>query len=292
VALLERNSSFYERPMISPPCPLCRSSRVEPSFKRDDIPYFTCAICSFRFSRPAHNANFENTLDEYEDAYLQYLRPDPVDTANFTALYAWMELFRPLAGATILDVGCGSGKLVRFLRSRGLNACGLEASRVLYDHFLAREAGFYQNLVEDFGVDPPRCFDVVMAFDVLEHVAEPVSFIRQLARLLPTAGHLFVSTPDVRSVAARLFGRHWHYYDRYHLSYFSRRTLEQAAANEGFQLLGFSHLGRKKSAGYLVRYLFDFIIGRRAPSLVTALDSVCVPMNLFDNMYLAFKRHA
>jgi SAM-dependent methyltransferase len=263
---------------------------VKPDFERDGIPYFTCATCSFRFSRPARNANLENALDEYEDAYLQYLRPDPADDVNFEALRSWIERARPLADAAVLDVGCGSGKLVRHMCAHGARAVGLEPSAALHGHFLAGEPGFYLGTVGEFGRMPPQRFDVVTAFDVLEHVADPAEFLRELARLVAPGGHLFVSTPDVGSLAARVFGRRWHYYDRYHLGYFSRRTLEGAAGEAGFEPIAFTHLGRRKSAGYLLRYFFDFVLNRRPPAFVAALNRLYVPINLFDNMYLAFRR--
>lgn len=275
---------------MAPDCPLCRASNAAPSFRRAGIPYFSCATCRFRFSLPERNANLENGLADFEDAYLQYLRPDPSDVANFEALRDWMERFRPLAGTRLLDVGCGGGKLVRFLRERNVEAYGLEPSRALYDHFLAREPGFFAGFAGDFAPGWSRPFDVVTAFDVVEHVADPIRFLRDLARLVEVGGHVFVSAPDVGSVLARITRSRWHYYDRYHLSYFSRRTLERAAAATGFEVLGFDHLGRRKPVGYLVRYLCDFVLGRRPPRWVSALDRVSLRVNLFDTIYAAFRR--
>src|SRR4029450_10271708 len=127
--------------------------------------YWKCPDCSFRFATPDRNPNLANTLDEYEDAYLQYLAPDPADAANFDALYRWMRGIKPLEGSRLLDVGAGSGKLVRYLRRRGVDACGTEPSRGLFDRFLAGDGAFTCASLDDGGV-PAGSFDVVTAFDV------------------------------------------------------------------------------------------------------------------------------
>jgi hypothetical protein len=88
-------------------------------------------------SSPDVNPNLANTIDDFEDAYLRYLEADPSDAANFASLVAWMERRGPLRGARLLDVGAGSGKLVRRFLAHGTIAEGLEPSRSLFDRFLA-----------------------------------------------------------------------------------------------------------------------------------------------------------
>jgi len=116
-------------------CPLCGSHRAAPLFTKRQTAYWACAACTFRFATPDVNPNLTQTLDGYEDAYLQYLAPDASDSVNFEALYRWMAGLATLEGTRLLDVGAGSGKLVRFLRGRGIDARGIEPSRALFDRF-------------------------------------------------------------------------------------------------------------------------------------------------------------
>ena len=67
--------------------------------------------------------------------------------------------------------------------------------------------------------------------------------------LLRKGGLLLISTPDVGSVFARLSGKRWHYYNEYHLSYFSRITIRRLAAEAGLREVGFTRLPRLKSLG-------------------------------------------
>jgi 2-polyprenyl-3-methyl-5-hydroxy-6-metoxy-1,4-benzoquinol methylase len=271
-------------------CRLCRSTLTARLFVKQQVDYWRCAECRFRFATPDPDPNLANAIDDYEDAYLQYLAPDRGDDANFRALYRWMARVAALEGKTLLDVGAGSGKLVRFLRGRGIDATGVEPSRALFDRFLAGDDSFTCTTLDGLRRSNARVFDVVTAFDVIEHVGDPVAFLREVAAALKPGGVLFASTPDVESLPARLFGRRWHFYYPYHVSYFGRRTLERAAAAQGLRLVGAEHRGRLRSLGYVIRYAAEFVGGGEAPAWARWFDGWYVPINLFDTVYAGFRR--
>lgn len=271
-------------------CPLCGADRARPLFRKQQTDYWACAACTFRFATPDVNPNLTQTLDGYEDAYLQYLAADASDAANFAALSGWMERFAPLAGKRLLDVGAGSGKLVRYLREHGVDAHGIEPSRALFDRFLSDDAAFTCATLDELHASNPSTFDIVTAFDVIEHVADPCGFLRGVSACLEPGGVFFASTPDVESLTARTFGRRWHFYYPYHLSYLGPRTMARAAAPYGLRVIEVSHRGRLRSAAYMVRYAAEFICGIRAPGWARWFEHRYVPVNLFDTTYVAFRR--
>jgi 2-polyprenyl-3-methyl-5-hydroxy-6-metoxy-1,4-benzoquinol methylase len=271
-------------------CAICQSTDTVVLFRKQGIDYSECRACRFRFSSPDVNLNLANALDDYQAAYLQYLAPEPADTANFDALRAWMEKRCALRNARLLDVGAGSGKLVRHLAACDVDAEGLEPSRALFDHFLSGDTKFTCDLLGNYRRSTTKRFDAITAFDVIEHVADPVEFLEQVAALLNPGGAFFVSTPDVNSIAARAFGRRWHFYYPYHLSYFSPKTLAAAAKRHGLTLIDVTHRGKLRSLGYVARYAAEFIGGRAAPRWASRFDSWYLPINLFDVMYLCFRR--
>ena len=178
---------------------------------------------------------------------------------------------------------------MRYLRRRGVDAHGIEPSRALFNRFLAGDAAFTCATIDGGrpSIDP---YSVVTAFDVIEHVPDPVAFLRDIASAIEPGGSFFLSTPDVESLPARMFGRHWHFYYPYHLSYFGPRTLARAAAASGLRMLDYRHRGRRRSIGYIVRYAAEFIGGVDAPRWASRFDDWYVPSNLFDTMYVAFRR--
>ena len=268
-------------------CPVC-GTEARPLFQKHGIPHYRCGGCRLVFARPATNANFETTLDAYDPAYRRYLEPSPEDDVNHAYLLAWVARFRPVSGRA-LDVGSGSGKFVRFLRRCGVEAIGLEPARVLYDTFMAGEPGFSAETIETFAARHDGRFSLIFACDVIEHVERPDQFLAGAARLLEPGGVIIVTTPDVSSFFARLFGKHWHYFHRYHLSLLSRKTIGRIAAAQGLREIGFARHPRKKSVGYLLQYLLNYGLSVRGARVLEYFQRFYVSINLRDTMALAFQ---
>jgi SAM-dependent methyltransferase len=252
---------------------------------KDQLSYRRCDSCDAFFTETPGNPNLETALEEYETAYLQYLARDAADDRNHAELLTSLRRWGiPLVGP-ILDVGCGSGKFVRYLRDQGLDAHGVEPADALFDAFLD-EPYFHRDLEAAIRAAGGR-FAVVFALDVVEHVAEPLEFLRALRAGAVPNGYVVLSTPDAGSRVAKALGHRWHHVNRYHLSLLSRRALLRAAARVGLQAQGIEHPGRYRSAGYVARYLFEFGLRRPAPGFIGALDDRLFPVNLRDTMLVA-----
>ena len=106
--------------------------------------------------------------------------------------------FRPLAGKTALDVGCGAGLLAEPLSRMGAEVTAVDAAPELIDVAKSHAAG--QGLTIDYravGVEAVEGqFDLVTSMEVIEHVSDPQSFIHSLAGRLATGGLMILSTPN------------------------------------------------------------------------------------------------
>lgn len=120
----------------------------------------------------------------------------------------WMPWVRQEVGegARWLDLGCAYGFLVEESRRAGFRAVGLDASRFALSQASAhaREAAgrVLQGHAEALPF-PDDAFDVVSAFDLLEHVPRPERLLAEAARVLRPGGLLLAATPD-----PILFDRH------------------------------------------------------------------------------------
>ena len=101
------------------------------------------------------------------------------------------------AHASILDVGCGVGQVVHALTALGFDAHGAEISAPNLDQARTGPGTFhlYDGEHLPFG---NLTFDSVGAFNVLEHVENPVPFLDEMARVLRPGGRLVVSSPNFR----------------------------------------------------------------------------------------------
>ena len=106
----------------------------------------------------------------------------------------------PLAGKRVLDVGCGAGILSEALAQRGAQVTGLDLSPELIEAASAHAAD--SDLAIDYRCVASRdlaremagAFDIVVAYEMLEHVDEPAHTVEDSARLTAPGGDLFFST--------------------------------------------------------------------------------------------------
>lgn len=170
----------------------------------------------------------------------------------------------------VLDVGCGNGSVLYYLRQYFDELCGVELSALRADsarRLLQRTDARFDirsgNIEE--GLEwPDNYFDVIVSADVIEHVVDIWSAAAEMARLIRPGGTLICSTPNIAYLPRRLallMGRFpstagddegfsvrdGELYDGGHLHYFTYSTLERLFARNGVEIIrrfGFGRLGR------------------------------------------------
>jgi 2-polyprenyl-6-hydroxyphenyl methylase/3-demethylubiquinone-9 3-methyltransferase len=108
----------------------------------------------------------------------------------------WIARHAELAGAAVLDVGCGGGILAEAMARRGARVTGIDLSekalRVaqLHLHESKLDIRYQESSVEDYAGE----FDLVTCMELLEHVPQPASMVAACARLVRPGGRVFFST--------------------------------------------------------------------------------------------------
>lgn len=239
------------------------------------LPVFRCGSCGHGFS-PAPGAAL---LAWYEEAPPDalYLSEETGRRRTARRVLRRIALHKSPPGR-LLDAGAGPGFFVDEARKAGWSADGVEAAR------WAVEWGEAQ-------VDPPPvrhgdvqtlsgcgscAFRVVTAFDVIEHLEDPASFLGACARVLEPGGLLVLTTPRFDSLAARLAGGRWHCLMPAHVHYFSRPSLRAALERAGFCIVSERSHTRFLSTAYLARRLF------RTPGTAAWMRRLVVPVNVGD----------
>ncbi|ACA19074.1 ubiquinone biosynthesis O-methyltransferase [Methylobacterium sp. 4-46] len=119
----------------------------------------------------------------------------------------------PLAGLTLVDIGCGGGVLSEPLARLGARVTGLDPAptniRVAKAH--AEEAGVpvdYRPQTIESVVAAGERFDLVVAMEVVEHVADMASFVRTACAAVRPGGLFFAATINrtMRSFALAIVG--------------------------------------------------------------------------------------
>jgi 2-polyprenyl-3-methyl-5-hydroxy-6-metoxy-1,4-benzoquinol methylase len=143
----------------------------------------------------------------------------------------------PLKGLRLLDYGCGRGQLSRIAFELGLVPVGIEPDSVARSISTATAGvSVYANLGELRLREPSAEFDLVILWNVIEHLRKPWLELREICGLLRPSGQLLVSTMNTRCLRARIERGRWLIYGHpTHFYYFHRRSLESVLRGGGFR---------------------------------------------------------
>lgn len=99
-------------------------------------------------------------------------------------------------GEAILDIGCGSGSILRTLAQHGyVDLSGVELSDYAVERLRASGIHMWHGSIPNLPIPDAR-FDVVIASQVLEHVIQRRRFVREISRILKPGGRAFIFVPD------------------------------------------------------------------------------------------------
>ncbi|MFA7402927.1 MAG: methionine biosynthesis protein MetW [Pelobacteraceae bacterium] len=102
-------------------------------------------------------------------------------------------------GVRILDLGCGTGELINQLAGKYEEVYGVDSSDSALNEAVRK--GYRIAKIDLDNETLPfadNWFDTVVTLDVIEHVYDPLSFIKELSRVLRPDGELIISTPNIR----------------------------------------------------------------------------------------------
>lgn len=113
----------------------------------------------------------------------------PTDKSEFGISKAYVP-----AGAAVLEIGAGFGHFRTHLGDAQYT--GLEFNQTAIDSAATRGITLLRKDVKDLAVEAPDSFDVTCAFQVAEHVADPLDFIAAMVALTRKGGRIILSTPN------------------------------------------------------------------------------------------------
>ena len=150
----------------------------------------------------------------------------------------------------VLEIGAGPGSITRVLNNN--NNCKITAIDIVPDHIdRLMEYCDAVHLADLNDVQWPKIigtdekFDVILAGDVLEHLIDPLTCLRNMVSLLNDDGSIVISIPHIGHavIAACLWDedfeyRDWGLLDRTHLRFFGIKNIQQLVDNAGLKIVG------------------------------------------------------
>jgi len=151
-----------------------------------DVPVYRCASCRAYWSHGG-SVNYDDVdLSSYYLPWADAIR------ARYQRVFSHLE--RRIATGSFMDIGAGMGFSLEVAIRRGWSAQGLEPNRALAQHAQRRGLDVANTYLAD---DTPGSFDVVLIDNVLEHVLDPMAFLRNASRLLAHDAVMVVAIPPL-----------------------------------------------------------------------------------------------
>lgn len=210
-------------------CPICKESRFH-SYK---LGLVQCDVCGVVLSPSIWQPRMNEQMEE------NWFGEDFQSRKLF-----WVQLFearnnrktlRRLAhagspGKRLLEIGVGSGSFLTDARMNGYTVMGCDLSVPICEH-IRNSYGFMMHNDSLETLEGEDRFDVIVMNHVLEHVQQPIEFMKDVSRLLTSGGIVHIAVPNIACWEAKFSG--WTSFEPYHLSYFSPPTLERTISDSG-----------------------------------------------------------
>lgn len=279
---------------ITVDCPACGCNRQGPGLEKYGFVYVTCIECGSLYLSPRPTAD---VLDSY---YRE------AESVRFWSTHFYKEtvearrekIFRPRAqlvkellargasreAATFVDIGAGYGIFLEEIQRLGAfqTVMGIEPNPEMAK--ICRQHGFpiIQKTVEAVPVGEVQA-DFATAFEVLEHVFDPLYFLKVTQRLLKSGGMLLFTTLTVSGFDIQVLWEHSKsVYPPHHINLISVEGMQRLVERAGMQLVELSTPGQldidivanisKENPSLLLPRFVSYLLSKRDEATWQALQ--------------------
>lgn len=229
-------------------CPACGVNSISSEFEKEDFNFKRCALCNTLYVSPRPS---ENRLLEYynHSKFIQYFTKEILEKTKETRTEM---IFKPRAQKTIellaniqlkrnvlVDVGGGNGLFLEALDSAGggfEKYINVEPSDEGVNLTLERGFDVVKGFIEDFNLDIK--VDVITAFELMEHLFNPITFLNRIYSLLSNDGVLVLTTPNIEGFDLILLdSKSDNIGAPEHLNYFNPKSIKILLEKCGFEII-------------------------------------------------------
>lgn len=218
--------------MTSQNCYLCNKKSL-PVYQLRDKTVYRCFSDDLFFSVDKKNARFIYDQDYYElSPYTQF----PVlKNIYFQNKINKILTLYPKNGMEILDVGCGWGDFLQILDNNQLPYLGIDVSQEAVAICREKTLKCQKADLIDLSSNNRQKYSVVTFFQVIEHLKNPLKYLKAAKKLLKKNGVLLITIPNNNSPLRTLFGPKWSVYNTpSHYFFYSKKSLGRLLKMAGF----------------------------------------------------------
>ncbi len=288
-------------------CPVCKSQKMQNKYK--DVEGFRikktfnieeCLNCGVYITSPTlskseysnyhnkHQVAFNGTGDE--ESIANYLQNKKQQWVNFGYEKRLDRIVSVKPNAKkIMDIGCGAGFYLDFLKNRGFTVEGIELAPWGYN--IAKEKlglKVQNNLIEN--LKPPKNkFEVITLYDVIEHTTEPNAFLQELKKWLKKDGVLIINVPNIDSNISKHADKYWNKLSPPdHTLHFNEKSISYLLNKNGFYPFSIStNSGNPGESLSQITLAFWIYLSKYSKKINNALSKMNKPYSKNRDKYVA-----
>lgn len=282
--LLRKNFSILKN------CPICTS----PSLDLGEVQSFTyskCLKCSHIFSKvvpseielenlynpnESKDSKINTSTSHQRDTYILDFESAELRSSGIEKLKAnWIssKYFESKTKGFAIDIGSGSGIFLGELQSLGFQVLGIEMDKQLALESQRKGVPtLNQKVTDESWPSEIKKADIVSLLNVVEHIANPLTFISSLARLLKPGAMIAMEVPRAESISTYVnlalpHDTYRHITPPEHLHIFSDESLSQLIEKSGLSLTDIWNFGSDAVT------LLDLILPKNARCIDEVFES-------------------
>ena len=183
--------------------------------------------------------------------------------------------FAEASRGRVLDIGCSNGVFLDLFKEKNWETWGVEPSE---NGSIAKEKG--HKVIKSFFETaelPKNYFDLVVANHTLEHVDDPILFLKKVNHVLKTYGIVFIDVPNAGGLGSKVLKSRWPYLlPQEHKSQFTKNSLSKIFKQSGFEVIHF------ESRSGIFEYANPFLELHRKRFI---LDLITIPYSLIATLF-------
>ena len=242
-----RFMQHHKKAFVRVACPSCGSKDATPKYRKDSFVYVQCRQCLTVYMNPRPKEQFLAAFYKQSKRYQYWndvifpqsetMRREKIFVPRVHQVLSLCKGYH-VSQRTLLEVGSGFGTFLSEMTKKHAftSVIGVEPTRHLAQTIRDKGLLVLEKTIEEI---PPRTItaDVVVNFEVIEHLFSPKKFLRSIYRILNTGGIVITTCPNVLGFDIKTLGALSDTVDVEHLNLFTPRSLSMLANNCGFTVL-------------------------------------------------------
>ncbi|MGE3973982.1 MAG: methyltransferase domain-containing protein [Bdellovibrionales bacterium] len=265
------------------------------SFDHGEYPdIYYCPECRNGFLINIADQSFEKTKEEGFENYknvadLEYIKNIAARHMTYRRILKDYQSY--FENKKVLEIGSYYGAFAEVVQNVAGQYTGIEPSTHATEYAQKKypKLKFHNGNVEKLlksGLLKDQ-FDTIVLFDVIEHLPDPITTLKELRPFLKPGGDVLFSTINIESSFSQALGPRWPWFMDMHYYYFSDRGYYETLERAGFKLTKHAHFPYLVPFSYFLQKVFSMLSPKfKIPASLEKPLAFPVPIKLGDTVMI------